>query len=75
LFFPFKGILVVYDRRSKEFASLPGADDPLERNKKPVPGNKPKNRNGQRRNNTTTRRKLDEQHAEYNTITLAKKRL
>lgn len=28
LFFPFKGILVVYDRQTKEFAPLPGADDP-----------------------------------------------
>ncbi len=27
LFFPFKGILVVYDRRTREFRSLPGADD------------------------------------------------
>ncbi len=28
LFFPIKGILVVYDRETKTFASLPGADDP-----------------------------------------------
>ena len=28
LFFPVKGILVVYDRRTKQFFSLPGADDP-----------------------------------------------
>lgn len=28
LFFPLKGILAVYDRQTKEFASLPGADDP-----------------------------------------------
>ena len=27
-FFPIKGILVVYDREAKTFASLPGADDP-----------------------------------------------
>ncbi len=27
LFFPFKGILVVYDRQTKEFTPLPGADD------------------------------------------------
>jgi hypothetical protein len=27
LFFPFKGILVVYDRQAKRFAPLPGADD------------------------------------------------
>jgi tetratricopeptide (TPR) repeat protein len=27
LFFPFKGILVVYDRRTREFHALPGADD------------------------------------------------
>ena len=28
LFFPIKGILVVYDRETETFASLPGADDP-----------------------------------------------
>ena len=28
LFFPIKGILVVYDRETKSFQSLPGADDP-----------------------------------------------
>jgi tetratricopeptide (TPR) repeat protein len=28
LFFPVKGILCIYDRRSGEFRSLPGADDP-----------------------------------------------
>ena len=28
LFFPIKGILVVYDREKKTFAQLPGADDP-----------------------------------------------
>src|SRR6185295_4346953 len=28
LFFPIKGILVVYDRETKSFAALPGADDP-----------------------------------------------
>ncbi len=28
LFFPIKGILVVYDRATRTFASLPGADDP-----------------------------------------------
>jgi Flp pilus assembly protein TadD len=28
LFFPIKGILVVYDREKKTYASLPGADDP-----------------------------------------------
>jgi Tfp pilus assembly protein PilF len=28
LFFPIKGILVVYDRETKKFAPLPGADDP-----------------------------------------------
>ncbi|NJD66228.1 MAG: tetratricopeptide repeat protein [Chloroflexi bacterium] len=28
LFFPIKGILVVYDREKKTFAALPGADDP-----------------------------------------------
>ncbi len=28
LFFPIKGILVVYDRETKEFKALPGADDP-----------------------------------------------
>ncbi len=28
LFFPFKGILAVYDRKAKEFHALPGADDP-----------------------------------------------
>lgn len=28
LFFPIKGILVVYDRQTKTFAALPGADDP-----------------------------------------------
>ncbi len=28
LFFPIKGILVVYDRQQKTFAALPGADDP-----------------------------------------------
>jgi tetratricopeptide (TPR) repeat protein len=28
LFFPIKGILAVYDRQSKEYRSLPGADDP-----------------------------------------------
>jgi tetratricopeptide (TPR) repeat protein len=28
LFFPIKGILVVYDRETKRFAALPGADDP-----------------------------------------------
>ena len=28
LFFPFRGILAVYDRGSKQFASLAGADDP-----------------------------------------------
>lgn len=28
LFFPFKGIVGVYDRESKQFSSLPGADDP-----------------------------------------------
>lgn len=28
LFFPFKGILAVYDRQTKTFHALPGADDP-----------------------------------------------
>jgi len=28
LFFPLKGILAVYDRQTKQFSSLPGADDP-----------------------------------------------
>jgi Flp pilus assembly protein TadD len=28
LFFPIKGILVVYDRETKQFQALPGADDP-----------------------------------------------
>ena len=28
LFFPIKGILVVYDRETKQFRALPGADDP-----------------------------------------------
>jgi tetratricopeptide (TPR) repeat protein len=28
LFFPFKGILAVYDREAKRFSSLPGANDP-----------------------------------------------
>jgi tetratricopeptide (TPR) repeat protein len=28
LFFPIKGILVVYDRETKQFTPLPGADDP-----------------------------------------------
>jgi Flp pilus assembly protein TadD len=28
LFFPIKGILVVYDRQTKTFSALPGADDP-----------------------------------------------
>jgi tetratricopeptide (TPR) repeat protein len=28
LFFPIKGILVIYDRETKTFAALPGADDP-----------------------------------------------
>jgi Flp pilus assembly protein TadD len=28
LFFPIKGILVVYDRQTKQFAPLPGANDP-----------------------------------------------
>jgi Flp pilus assembly protein TadD len=28
LFFPIKGILVVYDRQTKKFTALPGADDP-----------------------------------------------
>jgi tetratricopeptide (TPR) repeat protein len=28
LFFPIKGILAVYDRQTKTFAALPGADDP-----------------------------------------------
>ncbi|HWP67263.1 MAG TPA: tetratricopeptide repeat protein [Candidatus Limnocylindria bacterium] len=28
LFFPIKGILVVYDRETRTFAALPGADDP-----------------------------------------------
>jgi len=28
LFFPIKGVLVVYDRETKDFRSLPGADDP-----------------------------------------------
>jgi len=28
LFFPIKGILVVYDRQTKQFCALPGADDP-----------------------------------------------
>jgi len=28
LFFPIKGILVVYDRETRKFAALPGADDP-----------------------------------------------
>ena len=28
LFFPFKGILAVYDRQTKAFNALPGADDP-----------------------------------------------
>jgi len=28
LFFPIKGILVVYDRETKKFSALPGADDP-----------------------------------------------
>ncbi len=28
LFFPIKGILVYYDRQTKEFRALPGADDP-----------------------------------------------
>jgi Flp pilus assembly protein TadD len=29
LFFPIKGILVVYDRETKTYAPLPGADDPV----------------------------------------------
>lgn len=29
LFFPLKGILAVYDRETRQFASLPGADDPV----------------------------------------------
>lgn len=28
LFFPFKGIIAFYDRKTKEFHALPGADDP-----------------------------------------------
>ena len=28
LFFPIKGILVIYDRETKQFSALPGADDP-----------------------------------------------
>ena len=28
LFFPFRGIIAVYERASKQFSSLPGADDP-----------------------------------------------
>lgn len=28
LFFPFKGIVAVYDRESRQFSALPGADDP-----------------------------------------------
>jgi len=28
LFFPLKGILALYDRQTKQFAALPGADDP-----------------------------------------------
>ncbi len=28
LFFPIKGILVIYDRKTKKFAALPGADNP-----------------------------------------------
>lgn len=28
LFFPFKGILAIYDRQTREFWALPGADDP-----------------------------------------------
>jgi tetratricopeptide (TPR) repeat protein len=28
LFFPLKGIIAVYDRQTKQFSSLPGADDP-----------------------------------------------
>lgn len=28
LFFPLRGILAVYDRQTRQFASLPGADDP-----------------------------------------------
>jgi tetratricopeptide (TPR) repeat protein len=28
LFFPFKGILAVYDRQTRKFEALPGADDP-----------------------------------------------
>jgi tetratricopeptide (TPR) repeat protein len=28
LFFPFLGIIAVYDRQAKQFSSLPGADDP-----------------------------------------------
>ncbi|NOX53391.1 MAG: tetratricopeptide repeat protein [Planctomycetes bacterium] len=28
LFFPIRGVLCVYDRKTKSFASLPGADDP-----------------------------------------------
>jgi tetratricopeptide (TPR) repeat protein len=28
LFFPIKGILVIYDRETKKFTALPGADDP-----------------------------------------------
>lgn len=28
LFFPIKGILAIYDRKTKQFSSLPGADDP-----------------------------------------------
>src|SRR5262245_60436326 len=28
LFFPIKGILVIYDRETKKFSALPGADDP-----------------------------------------------
>ena len=28
LFFPIKGILVVYDRETNTYSALPGADDP-----------------------------------------------
>ncbi len=28
LFFPLKGIIAIYDRQTKQFSSLPGADDP-----------------------------------------------
>jgi len=36
LFFPIKGILVVFDRETKEFFALPGADDPRDVQTNPV---------------------------------------